>query len=156
MASWQGAYRGLLPDSLLDNLSAARREVFWEKELVENQHNVLVFIQAGRVVGFTNFGPSRDEGADQAKTGEIFAIYFTPETWGSGCGTELAEAALAALGSVQDRLRECCRGWRWVKPAGIHLTLKFLGEADEAADLAGRPRWRDACAGGRPASLTLG
>ena len=66
VASWQGAYRGMIPDALLDNLSVDRREVFWKTTLAdEDHHNVLAYVQAGMVVGFANFGHSRDEGADR-------------------------------------------------------------------------------------------
>ena len=97
VASWQGAYRGMLPDALLDNLSADRREAFWQTILAEDHHNVLVYVQSGVVVGFANVGPSRDEGVDQEKTGEIYAIYFTPQSWGSGSGTVLADAVLKTM-----------------------------------------------------------
>jgi 2'-5' RNA ligase len=32
------------------------------------------------------------------------------------------------LGEIQDRLRPAAPSVRWVRPEGIHLTLKFLGE----------------------------
>jgi 2'-5' RNA ligase len=42
---------------------------------------------------------------------------------------ELPEGVLRALAEVQERLRErSLDGLRWVRPEGIHLTLKFLGE----------------------------
>lgn len=42
---------------------------------------------------------------------------------------ELGEAALAALASLQEDLRrQGLEGLRWVRPEGVHLTLKFLGE----------------------------
>ena len=43
---------------------------------------------------------------------------------------ELSEDLLEALGLLQDRLRsQMPRGTvRWVRPEGIHLTLKFLGD----------------------------
>lgn len=37
----------------------------------------------------------------------------------------------AALGDVQASLRDRLQGARWVRPEGIHLTLRFLGEIDE-------------------------
>lgn len=33
---------------------------------------------------------------------------------------------------LQNRLREYLEGVRWVRPEALHLTLKFLGETDEA------------------------
>ncbi|MCS7221811.1 MAG: RNA 2',3'-cyclic phosphodiesterase [Anaerolineae bacterium] len=54
----------------------------------------------------------------------------TPEVLRTFIAIELDEAARAALGMVQDELKpRVPRGSvRWVDPAGIHLTLKFLGE----------------------------
>lgn len=44
---------------------------------------------------------------------------------------ELPEAARAALDEAQQRLRRgAAHPVAWVKPASIHLTLHFLGEAD--------------------------
>jgi len=40
-------------------------------------------------------------------------------------------AVRAALGDVQASLRDRLHGARWVRPEGIHLTLRFLGEIDE-------------------------
>ncbi|MDP6775177.1 MAG: RNA 2',3'-cyclic phosphodiesterase [Candidatus Latescibacteria bacterium] len=36
------------------------------------------------------------------------------------------------LGAIIDRLRQAGDGVRWVRPESTHLTLKFLGEVDEA------------------------
>jgi len=35
IASWQTAYRGMIPDSLLDNLSVDLREDFWKKIILD-------------------------------------------------------------------------------------------------------------------------
>ncbi|NDJ74748.1 MAG: RNA 2',3'-cyclic phosphodiesterase [Chloroflexi bacterium] len=52
------------------------------------------------------------------------------ETWRLFIAIELPEAILAQLTTVQERLkRQVPRGTvRWVRVAGIHLTLKFLGD----------------------------
>ncbi|NLJ56988.1 MAG: RNA 2',3'-cyclic phosphodiesterase [Firmicutes bacterium] len=39
----------------------------------------------------------------------------------------------AELAQIQDRLRKKIKGVRWVAPPLLHITLKFLGEQDEAA-----------------------
>lgn len=48
------------------------------------------------------------------------------------------------LAGLQAELRSTCAGWRWVRPEGIHLTLRFLGEVEAARDAACRDAWREA------------
>lgn len=45
---------------------------------------------------------------------------------------ELDDACRAALAELVRRLREAAAGVRWVRPGGLHLTLKFIGELAEA------------------------
>jgi 2'-5' RNA ligase len=44
---------------------------------------------------------------------------------------ELPDTVKAALLSLQQELKTCGAGVRWVKPEGVHLTLKFLGDIEE-------------------------
>jgi len=57
---------------------------------------------------------------------------------------DLPAAARAELLAMQQALRGRCEGWRWVRPEGIHLTLRFLGEVAEDLDRAARPGWQQA------------
>ena len=59
---------------------------------------------------------------------------------------ELPAAVRERVVEIRDELAGELRGWRWVRPEGIHLTLRFLGEVDEARDLSARSAWRDAVA----------
>jgi L-amino acid N-acyltransferase YncA len=93
--SWQVAYRGQLPDELLDNLSAERRVEAWRRTL-ESSGPVLVADRDGVVVGFASVGPSRDEDAHPAD-GELHAIYVDPPEWDSGVGRALMDRAVAEL-----------------------------------------------------------
>jgi 2'-5' RNA ligase len=43
-----------------------------------------------------------------------------------GLGHAVEEALLGQM----ERLRESCRGWRWVQREHLHVTLKFLGEIE--------------------------
>jgi len=45
---------------------------------------------------------------------------------------ELPESLRAGLGQVQEKLRPSGRDVKWVRPEGIHLTLKFLGNVEES------------------------
>ena len=95
--SWQGAYRGLLPDEFLDNLSLERRITRWQNILSDPVNVVPVYEDGERVVGFVSYGRTRDEDLDQAKTGEIYAIYLLPDCWGQGFGAALMQEGLARL-----------------------------------------------------------
>lgn len=45
---------------------------------------------------------------------------------------ELPAAIKRGIAQVQDRLRQAGASATWTRPEGIHLTLKFLGEVEEA------------------------
>ncbi len=112
--SWQAAYRGILPDSLLDGLSAPEREQGWNALLSDGGDLWLTLVaegSGGALVGFCSVAtPSRDEGAGEA-TAEIGALYVDPDRWQEGAGEAMLSAALGQLGE---------QGWRdvilWVLP----------------------------------------
>ncbi len=111
--SWQVAYRGLLPDQLLDELSVPAREQSWREVLAgpagEHAPAVTVAVRAGTIAGFCAVVmPSRDDdaaGGVAAGVAEIAALYVDPPAWRSGAGRALMQAALAALRAA---------GWREV------------------------------------------
>jgi 2'-5' RNA ligase len=43
---------------------------------------------------------------------------------------DLPEGARRALGELIERLSSECRRSRWVRPEGMHITLKFIGHGD--------------------------
>jgi len=59
---------------------------------------------------------------------------------------ELSREILGEIRGLQRDLQAMLAGWRWLDPSGIHLTLRFLGEVDEAVDAAARRGWRAAAA----------
>jgi len=99
VASWKGAYRGLMPDSVLDGLSVSKREEMWQRIIGEKKFQLLVAEHDDRIVGFVNFGSTRDPDA-AGHTGEILAIYVDPNRWHEGTGRGLLEAALLELKSA--------------------------------------------------------
>lgn len=50
--------------------------------------------------------------------------------WRSFFAVELSKEVEDGVSKIQERLKRKAEGVRWVRPAGIHLTLKFLGEVD--------------------------
>ena len=95
--SWQAAYQGQVPDSVLDALSVDDRAEWWLHTLGDPNNRVLVAEEAARVVAFANFGPVRDRDVDRNSVGEVYAIYAMAEFWDRGVGRKLMEAAVASL-----------------------------------------------------------
>jgi GNAT superfamily N-acetyltransferase len=107
--SWQGAYRGLLPQTYLDGLDPAQRVGRWERRLSEadwTRAGILVADSGGSLLGFVDYSPSRDGDADPDRVGEIHAIYLVPAAWGKWIGRRLMGAALERLiGASIDQVR---------------------------------------------------
>ena len=96
VASWQHAYRHILPPVFLAGLSVEKRQDMWAESIATDRPHVLVAEVDGRVVGFSAFGPCRDEDASDAAF-EIWAIYLAPSHWSQGLGRELWLASREAL-----------------------------------------------------------
>jgi GNAT superfamily N-acetyltransferase len=102
--SWQAAYRGLIPETYLDQLSPAQRQPMWERELAGTswpRKGILVAEIDGQVSGFAGLCPTRDQDENPENVGEIAAIYLAPEVWGAGVGRHLMASALHALGEAE-------------------------------------------------------
>src|SRR5207248_9531400 len=76
LRSWQQAYAGLIPDSYLEGLMdlLPDRTARWRRWLKEAPPWVATS-DAGQIIGFAGYGPSRDEDATPSVTGEISGIY---------------------------------------------------------------------------------
>src|SRR5437879_1904890 len=96
VATWQAAYRGIVPDEYLDSLDVTDRTARWRQGLAAPGGPTWVAEIEGRVVGWANAGPSRDED-DQAAPGELYGIYVEAASWGHGPGRHLMEEATAWL-----------------------------------------------------------
>jgi GrpB-like predicted nucleotidyltransferase (UPF0157 family)/ribosomal protein S18 acetylase RimI-like enzyme len=112
--SWRAAYRGVLPDAILDGLSVSEREGSWRALLAEGGEAWITLVAerpGGELTGFCSVAlPGRDEGIGE-RTAEIGALYVDPDCWREGAGSALLSAILAELGG---------RGWRdvvlWALP----------------------------------------
>lgn len=95
--TWRSAYRGIVPDEVLDTLSYAGRAARWHEILLRTEGTTvnLVAEEEGQVVGFASGGPMREgpPGVD----GELYALYVRAEAQGRGLGRRLTQAAAAWL-----------------------------------------------------------
>lgn len=125
--SWQSAYRGMIPDAVLDSLDAGEaRAARWRGIIDKPEGDLLVADDAARVVGFCSMIPSRDADAD-ASVGEIAALYVTPGAWRQGHGRALIAAAVQAAAARSYReltlwvLRDNARAIAFYDSAGFGL-----------------------------------
>lgn len=125
IASWQRAYRGLLPDEVLDTLKEEAFMRRWEEVLADASLTTLVATDDfGRILGFIRHGPTRD--ADRvADVGEVQALYLHPEVWGQGQGRLLLGTSLGMLRATGYAeasvwvLRDNPRAQRFYEAAGL-------------------------------------
>lgn len=96
--TWQNAYRGMIPDSYLDNLSLAQRGNWWTHVLTDPNNTSFLFVagnEHGEPVGFVEGGPQRDENISY--DGELYALYVLKEHQGKGLGRALLMATAEEL-----------------------------------------------------------
>ncbi|HYI25420.1 MAG TPA: bifunctional GNAT family N-acetyltransferase/class I SAM-dependent methyltransferase [Thermomicrobiales bacterium] len=120
--TWRVAYRGMLPDAYLDDLTAEYRLPMWEEILSGRYPDVRVWVAVAgdRVVGFASTNPARDDPG----TGELATIYLHPDWMHQGIGRVLlagAEMGLVEQGLAVARLmvlRDNHRTRRFYERAG--------------------------------------
>ena len=97
VASWRVAYRGLLPDDVLDGLSVTDRARIWADRLTSPapRSRTLLVVDDAAVLGFASTGPAAH--VDDPAAGELYAFYLDPRVWGRGHGARLHSGALGNL-----------------------------------------------------------
>jgi GNAT superfamily N-acetyltransferase len=95
--TWKDAYRGEMPDAVLDDLSVEDRRDQWHDRLSDEDVEAWLAVDDDqRVVGFAAFGSARGE---NAPGGELYALYVRPEHQRNWVGHSL-------LGTAETRLRQ--------------------------------------------------
>jgi len=96
--SWQQAYRNIIPDSVLDSITAEKRSSRFKKAMQESGEENYILLVDNQPVGFTSIGNSRDDDLSD-NIGEIWGIYLDPDRWRKGYGSKLLNWAEAELKS---------------------------------------------------------
>jgi GNAT superfamily N-acetyltransferase len=90
---WAEAYRGLVPQSYLDRMTVAEREVRWRKRVPSRRYRVLLAELEGRLVGVASARRAQPAGLPRL---ELRTLYVDAAVRGHGVAAALAEAAIGA------------------------------------------------------------
>lgn len=150
---WQTTYRGIVPDSYLDLLTAEGRADLWRRGMLQgkpDQHWLVAESPTAGVIGFIASGPQRDDIGGFA--GEYYALYILPEYQGCGLGTRLLHAssrklrqhgltsALAWVLAANPRRRFYeARGGRRIAEKTVEIAGRLLPEVAYGFHLASQP-----------------
>ncbi|MGC1275072.1 MAG: GNAT family N-acetyltransferase [Planctomycetaceae bacterium] len=93
VAAWKAAYRGIMPDELLDGLSVDDRERSWREQLRDERQRTCVVLDRETIVGWASCGDCHDDDVP-AGTAEVYGIYLDPAWWRRGAGRTLWESVL--------------------------------------------------------------
>lgn len=97
VSAWRAAYRGHMPDSVLDSLSVEQRTADWQQWLKQPGPGTTLVVESdAELCAFCVFGPSRDDDAQEQPVGEILALNVHPKFWRRGYGADLCQAVLLA------------------------------------------------------------
>jgi ribosomal protein S18 acetylase RimI-like enzyme len=96
--SWANTYRGLVPDSFLDNLRYEDRVRRWEERFTGPAQEEFIYVAqdaAGSIVGFASGGPERT--GHPLYKGELRTLHVSPAFHGQGIGRRLTSAVARRL-----------------------------------------------------------
>ncbi|WP_282019458.1 GNAT family N-acetyltransferase [Planomicrobium okeanokoites] len=93
--SWLATYRGIVPDTYLDQISYGVREELWNDNL-KAENNFVAESDEGLIIGFADGGKERT-GKYEKLQGELYSIYILPGYQGKGIGRSLMKRIVEHL-----------------------------------------------------------
>jgi ribosomal protein S18 acetylase RimI-like enzyme len=99
--TWRTTYRGIVPQSFLDEMDYGVRAESWRNQLAGGSSRIYVSEIEGTICGFVCGGPLREPLSDF--NAEIYAIYLTVDAQQKGCGRAMMQQLAAKL--LQDGLK---------------------------------------------------
>ena len=91
--AWRVAYRGIVPDSILDSLSVEEKSEIWKEKIKDAIVKHLVCKVSDEIVGYTNYGDPQFDKNSKDYTQEIWGLYVAPKHFRQGFGTILMNEA---------------------------------------------------------------
>jgi GNAT superfamily N-acetyltransferase len=107
VAAWRRSFAGIVPETLLAQLTGDEAEGAWRerwREAITNpptsRHRVLAAVTGAperEVAGFASVGPATDEDRWPGTDGAVYELRISPERVGSGHGSRLLQAVADTL-----------------------------------------------------------
>lgn len=86
--SWRQAYREILPPQSLEKLGSPSYWLeYWQKELKASTAEHYIALEGDQAVGFFSLGEPEEEDREPGNR-ELRSIYFAPDHWRKGYGTQ--------------------------------------------------------------------
>jgi ribosomal protein S18 acetylase RimI-like enzyme len=98
--TWRTTYRGIVPQSFLDEMDYRVRAESWREQLATPNSRIYVAAKDGAICGFIGGGRLREPVSEF--DGEIWAIYIEVKAQQRGCGRAMMRQLAAQL--LQDGL----------------------------------------------------
>ncbi|WP_255723302.1 GNAT family N-acetyltransferase [Sporosarcina sp. ACRSL] len=92
--SWRTTYKGIVSESVLQNLSYEQRAENWRRGIGKNALYVAED-ENGKIIGFATGGKERT--GNYEADGELYAIYLLQEAQGQGIGKKLTQLIAQSL-----------------------------------------------------------
>ncbi|MHB8647169.1 MAG: GNAT family N-acetyltransferase [Thermomicrobiales bacterium] len=96
--NWRVAYRGIVPDAVLDAITEESRRAHWERLLAAPDGPEFVYVaeESGRtLLGIASGGPELS--GNEQYHGELYVLHVRPEMQGRGVGRALMRAVAERL-----------------------------------------------------------
>jgi ribosomal protein S18 acetylase RimI-like enzyme len=106
--TWQRAYAGIVPASVLESLDPARLAARRRRTPMRPDQRTVVADADGTIAGFASFGPSRVQdhvNEFDRSAAELYAIYVDPAYWSTGIGRQLMDTVVEAVTGTYPELR---------------------------------------------------
>jgi GNAT superfamily N-acetyltransferase len=151
VTTWREAYAHILSANELDDLDVDKSTDFWRGQISSppsSRTQILVAELADRIVGFSSFGPVRDDDLKGGSIMELYALYVYPTRWGSGVGHSLMSATQHHW--AEQRVNEATlwvfdrneRARRFYERSGWRLDRRVQPTGDNATELEVRYRFQ--------------
>ncbi|MFA1762012.1 GNAT family N-acetyltransferase len=76
--SWKKAYKGIIPDNIIDEFTSEKRAEIFHNVIPKAEEEYYLFKVDGIPAGFASLNKSHEENAPKY-IGEIYSIYFHPD-----------------------------------------------------------------------------